>query len=54
MMAHRSFAVDHNDDGKYNLLCKASVTIKLPTLSRHNSLSIRNILTKAAEMFLAG
>ncbi|MCJ1454980.1 hypothetical protein MMC28_005333 [Mycoblastus sanguinarius] len=54
-------ASDHASDNKKHLLIAASgsvATIKLPNivkeLSRYNDLSVRIILTKAAENFLAG
>ncbi|KAI4245080.1 MAG: hypothetical protein L6R40_002679 [Gallowayella cf. fulva] len=54
-------ASDHASDGKKHLLLAASgsvATIKLPkiveALSRHHDLSVRVILTEAAERFLAG
>lgn len=54
-------ASDYASDGKKHLLLAASgsvATIKLPrmaeALSRHTNLSIRIVLTKAAENFLAG
>ncbi|KAL8642601.1 MAG: hypothetical protein Q9228_000742 [Teloschistes exilis] len=54
-------ASDHAADGKKHLLLAASgsvATIKLPTIveafSQHQDLSIRIVLTKAAENFLAG
>ncbi|KAL8727400.1 MAG: hypothetical protein Q9166_006072 [cf. Caloplaca sp. 2 TL-2023] len=54
-------ASDHASDGKKHLLLAASgsvATIKLPkiaeALSRHDGLSVRVVLTKAAEKFLAG
>lgn len=55
------FVAADNNDGKKHLLLAASgsvATIKLPlivnTLSRHGNLSIRIIVTKSAENFLAG
>ena len=54
-------AADHANDGKHHLLLAASgsvATIKLPSivqaLSHHRNLSIRIVLTKSAENFLAG
>ncbi|KAL8784671.1 MAG: hypothetical protein Q9213_003841 [Squamulea squamosa] len=54
-------ASDHASDGKKHLLLAASgsvATIKLPrmveALSRHKNLSVRIVLTKAAENFLSG
>ncbi|KAL8941061.1 MAG: hypothetical protein Q9216_002469 [Gyalolechia sp. 2 TL-2023] len=54
-------ASDHTADGKKHLLLAASgsvATIKLPKIveafSHHESLSIRIVLTKAADRFLAG
>ena len=54
-------ASDHTHDNKKHLLLAASgsvATIKLPSivrqLSRHDDLSIRIVLTKAAARFLAG
>lgn len=54
-------AADHANDGKHHLLLAASgsvATIKLPSivaaLSRHTNLSVRIILTKSAQNFLAG
>ncbi|KAL8695303.1 MAG: hypothetical protein Q9218_000202 [Villophora microphyllina] len=54
-------ASDHTTDGKKHLLLASSgsvATIKLPRIaqafSRHQNLSIRIVLTKAAERFLAG
>ncbi|MCJ1299250.1 hypothetical protein MMC08_002042 [Hypocenomyce scalaris] len=54
-------AADHANDNKRHLILAASgsvATIKLPniahTLSRHTNLSIRILLTKSAEKFLAG
>ena len=54
-------AADHANDGKKHLLLAASgsvATIKIPkilhALSRHGNLSVRLILTEAAENFLAG
>lgn len=54
-------ASDHANDNKKHLLLAASgsvATIKLPSivdkLSRHDDLSVRIVLTKAAARFLAG
>lgn len=54
-------AADHANDGKRHLLLAASgsvATIKLPSivaaLSHHTNLSVRVILTKSAQNFLAG
>lgn len=54
-------AADHANDGKHHLLLAASgsvATIKLPSivaaLSRHTNLSVRIVLTKSAQNFLAG
>lgn len=54
-------AADHANDGKRHLLLAASgsvATIKLPSivaaLSHHTNLSVRIILTKSAQNFLAG
>ncbi|KAI9850142.1 MAG: hypothetical protein M1838_006029 [Thelocarpon superellum] len=57
----RFAAADHAHDGKHHLLLAASgsvATIKIPNivqaLAHHPNLSIRIILTKSAEHFLAG
>lgn len=54
-------AADHANDGKRHLLLAASgsvATIKLPSivgaLSQHSNLSVRIVLTKSAQNFLAG